>query len=270
MAGKAGNRSKGERQGKQLRKKRQNKLKVSFYGMTSCKGCYFQFLLLSERLLEVFDNIEVSNFWMLHEEGKHEPVDIAFMDGAVSNKANLDHVRQVRQNCKFLIAYGTCACTGGIPAIRNTARGYHKQVYGKPISIKPSPSVDPLCRHVKVDYRMFGCPINEVEAFSVIKDLLLGKVPREPDFPVCVDCKHAGIRCLFKDGIPCMGPVTTGGCGAPCPESRTGCDGCRGPLPDGNWAEESKLLLEHGITKEKMSQIFAKYAGSMKKCGVCR
>ncbi len=240
------------------------KPKVSFFGMTSCKGCYFQFLMLGERLLDIFKNVEISHFWVLKEHNKDEPCDIAFMDGAVSNKENIEHVKQVRKNSKYLIAYGTCACLGGIPALRNLSGGYHKAVYGRSMKRPPLRTVDPLDKHVKVDYYMFGCPINELEALALIRDLLLGKKPREPDYPVCVDCKKTGTRCLFKDGIPCMGPVTTAGCGAPCPASRTPCDGCRGPLSDGNWGEEVDLMYEHGITREKIKQMFSKYTGSFK------
>ncbi len=234
--------------------------RVGFFGMTSCKGCYFQFLLLNGRLLDIFKNLEIKNFWMLKEKNDFGEFDIVLMDGAVSNKENLELVKSVREKTKYLIAFGTCACSGGIPALRNEVSGYHKKVYGdKPMSMKPLGSVDALDKHVKVDYHMNGCPINEEEVFRVVRDLLIGKTPREPDYPVCYDCKKAGIRCLFKDGIPCMGPVTNGGCGAPCPDSRTPCDGCRGRLPDANWGSESDMLKEHGITKDHIDQMFQKY-----------
>jgi coenzyme F420-reducing hydrogenase gamma subunit len=250
-----------------MKAKNKPKPKVAFFGMTSCKGCYFQFLLLGERLLDVLNNIEVSDFWMINEERKDEKYDIAFMDGAVSNKENIEHVKKVREKAKYLIAFGTCACLSGIPGLRNFRKGYHKDVYGKPVKPVPLKTVDPLDKHVKVDYYMFGCPINELEALEVVRDLLLGKTPREPDYPVCVDCKKAGTRCLFKDGVVCMGPVTVAGCGAPCPASRSACDGCRGPLPDANWGSEVDMMYEHGIKKDKIKHMFCKYTGTFKNFG---
>ena len=35
------------------------KVKLGFFGMTSCKGCYFQFLLLGEKLLDLFENVDI-------------------------------------------------------------------------------------------------------------------------------------------------------------------------------------------------------------------
>ena len=232
------------------------KPRVGFFGMTSCKGCYFQLLLAGEKLKDLFGGIEVASFWMLTKEDTKGKYDVAFIDGAVSNEENLELVKRLRRNSRFVIAYGTCACLGGIPALRNVDAGkhnaYHMMVYGKKVKMKSFAEATAVEKHIKVDYRMFGCPINEKEALSVVRDLLLGKRPREADYPVCVDCKKAGTRCLFKDGIPCM---------APHPAGRAACDGCRGPLPDANWSSEAKLLQEHGIGRKEIEEMFSKYNG---------
>jgi coenzyme F420-reducing hydrogenase gamma subunit len=120
-------------------------------------------------------------------------------------------------------------------------------------------------KYVKVDYYMRGCPINKEESLEVIKDLLNGKTPVEKDYCVCVECKMRETRCLFEDDIICFGPVTYAGCGAPCPSIRASCDGCRGPLPDGNVGQEIKLLTDHGITSTDIKRMFRKYAGSAEK-----
>ena len=73
------------------------KPKVGFFGMTSCKGCYFPFLLLGYCLLDIFYNLDVSHFWMLKEDNKFDNFDIAIMDGAVSNKGNIELVKKVRE-----------------------------------------------------------------------------------------------------------------------------------------------------------------------------
>ncbi|MCD6495901.1 MAG: NADH:ubiquinone oxidoreductase [Candidatus Aenigmarchaeota archaeon] len=241
------------------------KPKVAFFGMTSCKGCYFQLLLANEKLPAIFERLDITDFWMLNEKPSGEDYDIAIIDGAVSNHENAELVREVRKKARYVIAYGSCACLGGIPALRNPGEkqhnAYHKMVYGKDIAIKSYPHAEPVHKHIHVDYMMFGCPVNENEVVRVITDLLLGKVPKEPDYPVCVECKKNGTTCLFKKGEVCLGPVTRGGCGAPCPAIGTPCDGCRGPSPDANMDEMREIMKSHGMKKRETELMLTKYTG---------
>jgi coenzyme F420-reducing hydrogenase gamma subunit len=248
--------------------KKIHRLRVAFIGLTSCKGCFFQFLLLGRRLPTLFENVEISNFWMLKEFNDAEGgYDVTFLDGAVSTDRELDELKQARKKTKFLIAYGTCACWGGIPALRNFAADYRRTVYPQETKHTSRDSVTPIDRHVKVDYYMRGCPVNEDEVFEVVSGMLAGKTAREKEYCVCVECKKRETKCLFKDGIVCYGPVTYAGCDAPCPSARTPCDGCRGPLPDGNIGAESQLLEDHGITKDEIRMVLSRYASGSEKFG---
>ncbi len=236
-----------------------SKPRIAFIGLTSCKGCFFQFFLLGRRLNAVFRNIEISDFWMLKEFNEAGgPFDLTFMDGAVSNNRELLELEKARKKTKFLVAFGTCACSGGIPALRN-GMNIQAPVRADPM-LKPRDEVTPLDAHVKVDYHMHGCPISEDEAFEVISDVLAGKTPKEKNYCVCVECKKREIKCLFKEGVPCFGPVTFAGCNAPCPAARTPCDGCRGRLPDGNAGAEARLLEEHGVTRQEIESVFRRYS----------
>lgn len=245
------------------------KPKIAFIGMTSCKGCFFEFLLLGRKLERLFGRIDIRSFRMLGDFGKGEQgawgYDIAFMDGAVSTKEQENLLKNVRGRTRFLIAYGTCACFGGIPALRNDSKDYRSVVYPKETKWKSLEKVRPLDYYVKVDYYMRGCPVNEEEALKVVTGMLAGKTPREKDYAVCVECKKRGVTCLFKKGQICYGPVTYAGCGAPCPASGTPCDGCRGPLPDGNVSAEVKLLKEKGITEKEIRNVMSRYAQRQEK-----
>jgi coenzyme F420-reducing hydrogenase gamma subunit len=242
------------------------KPRIAFIGLTSCKGCFFQFLLLGRRLASVFRNVEIGNFWMLKEfndsEGRY---DITFIDGAVSTDRELFELEKARERTRFLIAYGTCACWGGVPALRNSAKDWRNTVFREETKHKSRSEVTPIDRHVHVDYYMRGCPVNEDEAFAVIGDALAGKIPKEKNYCVCVECKKNGTKCLFKDGVACYGPVTYAGCNAPCPAARTPCDGCRGPLPDGNLGAETGLLAEHGVTREEIESVLSRYSSGRSK-----
>ena len=239
------------------------KPRIAFFGHTSCKGCFFEFLILEKNILELLKAVDIAHFELLKEYNEEGPFDITFMDGATSTEEEVVMLKKIRENSKFLIAFGTCACWGGIPSIKNYVKNL-RVAYPGPVKQK---SIDamPIDKYVKVDYYLRGCPINKEESLEVIKDLLDGKIPREKDYCVCVECKLRETRCLFEDGIVCLGPVTYAGCGAPCPAIRASCDGCRGPLPDGNVGQEIKLLRENGISNADIKRMFRKYAGSAEK-----
>ncbi len=48
--------------------------------------------------------------------------------------------------------------------------------------------------------------------------------------PLCAECPLYGEDCLVRKGIPCLGPLTVAGCGAPCLREGSPCIGCRGPI----------------------------------------
>ena len=62
-----------------------------------------------------------------------------------------------------------------------------------------------------------------------------------------------------------MGPVTYGGCGAPCTTNGLTCYGCRGPLEDGNVDSLVELFRDKGVTKKDIQRMFVKFAGTSKK-----
>jgi coenzyme F420-reducing hydrogenase gamma subunit len=237
--------------------------RIAFFGHTSCKGCFFEFLILENKILELLKVADIVHFELLKEYNEEGPFDITFMDGAVSTVEEVDILSKIREDSKFLIAFGTCACWGGIPSIKNYVEDL-SVAYPKPQTQKTIDAL-PIDQYVKVDYYLRGCPISKEECLEVIKDLLVGKTPREKDYCVCVECKLRETRCLFEDGKVCLGPVTYAGCGAPCPTIRASCDGCRGPLPDGNIGQEIKLLTEHGISNDDIKRMFSKYAGPAEK-----
>ena len=111
---------------------------------------------------------------------------------------------------------------------------------------------------------MRGCPIDRNEFLKVVQDFIVGKIPREVEQPVCIECREKENKCLLQHGEQCMGPVTHGGCDAVCPSSSIACTGCRGPLPDSNVDKEVELFVEQGLKKEDIILTFRKFAGVRK------
>ena len=93
-----------------------------------------------------------------------------------------------------------------------------------------------------------GCPIDRLEFLNVVKNVLLGKTPAIPDYPVCVECKLKENVCLFDKGGVCLGPITRAGCDAICPTFGTGCEGGRGLIPNPNENAMKDVLQEAGLT----------------------
>ena len=90
------------------------KLKIAFFGHTSCKGCFFEFLILGEKILDLLKGTDIVHFKMIKEYNEQGPFDITFMDGAISSEKELKKLKEVREQSKFFIALGSCACYGGI------------------------------------------------------------------------------------------------------------------------------------------------------------
>ena len=167
--------------------------------------------------------------------------------------------------CRYLIALGTCATYGGIPSIKNflDLDDVEEEVYEIPDIVKSLKALG-LDQYVKVDYFMRGCPIDRNEFLKVVQDFIVGKIPREVEQPVCIECREKENKCLLQHGEQCMGPVTHGGCDAVCPSSSIACTGCRGPLPDSNVDKEVELFVEQGLKKEDIILTFRKFAGTSK------
>jgi sulfhydrogenase subunit delta len=126
---------------------------------------------------------------------------------------------------------------------------YRRVVYPNPAFISTLSTSTPVSEHVKVDFEIWGCPIDRGELFSVVRSLLSGARPVLPAYSVCMECKRRGNVCVVVTrGEPCLGPVTRSGCGALCPAFNRGCYGCFGPADDQNMESFMRLLAAHGVS----------------------
>jgi coenzyme F420-reducing hydrogenase gamma subunit len=105
---------------------------------------------------------------------------------------------------------------------------------------------------IQVDATIPGCPIDRFEFLRVVKQVLMGKAPAIPDYPVCVECKLKENVCLFDKGGVCLGPITRAGCDAICPTYGTSCEGCRGLIPNPNENAMKDVLKDAGLTVEQL------------------
>jgi len=236
------------------------KVRIAFFDFASCEGCQLQLTYLDERLLGILRHCEIVNFRETMSE-KSDNYEIAFVEGSINRKHDEERVRKIRKNAKTLVAYGACACIGGINGLRKrfTPQEAKDIVYkGRKFPLEAG-EPRPVDEIVKVDYYIHGCPVNPNEVVKALKSILMGKGYAPPTHAVCVECKLKENVCLFEKGQVCMGPVTRAGCDAWCPSYGNTCYGCRGLLD--NPAEEGQMdvLKKYGYTIEELKQKFETY-----------
>ena len=101
------------------------------------------------------------------------PMDVAFVEGAISSLSQAEKLKQIRSLAKILVAIGACACTGHPSAQRNLFNS-QQQAAIKPILEKFSynDKVQKLADLVTVDYQVPGCPMDETKFIELINQLL--------------------------------------------------------------------------------------------------
>lgn len=241
------------------------KPRVAVHKLTSCDGCQLAFLNLGERLLALADRVELVHFAEAGPVSPEAEVDVAFVEGGVSTPEEIERLRVVRGRARFLVAIGACAVAGGVQALRNHADGrqWLAAVYPQPAHVRALDAVAPVAAHAKVDLALSGCPVDEREVLAALASLLLGATPAVAQDKVCLECKRRGLVCVtVARGLPCMGPVTRGGCGALCPSLGRDCYGCFGPadLPSGPALAHRFAAL--GLPPEAVRRRFLSVAGA--------
>jgi len=106
---------------------KKEKRKLAIYWAASCGGCEIAVLEIEAkiiRLQEVFDIV----FWPVALDFKVKDVeampdgaiDLCLFNGAIRNSDNLEMAELLRRKSLVLVAFGSCACEGCIPALSNT------------------------------------------------------------------------------------------------------------------------------------------------------
>ncbi len=215
------------------------KPKIAVYKFSSCDGCQLSILNMEDELLDLASAVDIAYFLEATRTVKPGPYDIGIVEGSITTPHEADRIKEVRGECKFLIALGTCATAGGIQALRNFSKAeeYARRVYPHPEYLHFLETSTPISTHVSVDLEIWGCPVNKATLLEALAALLQNRRPNFPPSPVCIECKRRGIVCVaVAQGIPCLGPVVHGGCGALCPSNGRGCYGCFGPSSVGNFS----------------------------------
>jgi F420-non-reducing hydrogenase small subunit len=236
--------------------------KVAEEWLNICGGCEVSILDIGEPLLGLLAQLEFVHIPVLADHKyfgamgdgttlEIPPADVGIVSGGVRNQKEKHVAEEMRKSCKTLIALGSCACFGGIPALANIWKRDEllNKVYrgSKTTESAPTPSenLPPLLESVlaldevvKVDVYIPGCPTAPELIVQALMSLLGGKPFVLPERSVCDDCpvkrekKASGgtlkrplesvafkqgepwenTRCFMEQGFLCLGPVTRAGC----------------------------------------------------------
>ncbi len=241
------------------------KPKLGVFKFSSCDGCQLQLLNLEDHLLDLAEKVEIAYFLEARRRQLPPPYDIGLVEGSISTPEEEERIRQVRRDCKYLIAIGACATSGGIQALRNWADvdEFIASVYATPEYIKTLDTATPIAAHVFVDFELRGCPVNPDQLLELITALLIGRKPNVATHSVCIECKRRGLPCvLVSQGKPCLGPITQAGCGALCPGCNRACYGCFGPMEQPNIVSLGTQFTEDlGQSNRDMKRMLRSFNG---------
>lgn len=234
------------------------KPRVAFFDFSCCEGCQLCALdLTPEQLLSLLDVIDIVEFREAISE-QSDQYDVAIIEGSITRECDIPRLQKIRDTAKILVAFGACAHIGGINALKNfqTKEEYQKAVYPDDPTKYETAEARPISEVVTVDAFIPGCPIDTGEFVRVVKNVVLGKNPAIPDYPVCVECKTNENVCAYEKGHQCLGPVIRAGCGARCPSNGWYCFGCRGIIPEPNINSQQDIMQKYNLTFEQMKGKF--------------
>jgi NAD-reducing hydrogenase small subunit len=162
------------------------RLKFATVWLGGCSGCHMSFLDLDEWLIDLAGLVDVVFSPVADVKEYPEGVDLVLVEGAVANEENLHMIRKVRERTKTLVAFGDCAVTGNVTALRNplgVALEVLKPVYGDKYPDEPEivpvllDRVLPVHQVVPVDHFIPGCPPPAPRIKVALEALLAGKAP---------------------------------------------------------------------------------------------
>ncbi len=202
------------------------KPKVAFYWCASCGGCEETVVDLAEDILGVVEAVDIV-LWPVAMDFKYKDVEAmpdksitaTLLNGAIRSSEQEEMARLLRRKSQFLIAYGSCAMSGGIPALANlcsreqilqfnyedaptlvneqkTRPQLRFQNNGDTVTLPELRNVvRSLDQVVEVDYYVPGCPPTPNLTKTAITALLEGKLPPKgsviaPDIALCDECSR--------------------------------------------------------------------------------
>jgi F420-non-reducing hydrogenase small subunit len=182
--------------------------KLALYWAASCGGCEIAVLGINEKILDVAEAFDIV-MWPVAVDAKVKDIemmddgsiDVCLFNGAIRTSEQEYMARLMRQKSKVLVAFGSCAVDGGIPALANLSdrEAIFETVYGhnpsldNPEGTRPQTetvtedgtlhlpifynTVRTLAQTVDVDYFLPGCPPEPERIWDAVLAIVKGELP---------------------------------------------------------------------------------------------
>jgi F420-non-reducing hydrogenase small subunit len=201
------------------------KPKLALYWAASCGGCEIATVNLHEKLLDLDAAFDFMFCPCLLDTKKKDiealpdgAIAVTLFNGALRTEENMEMARLLRRKSRLLVAFGSCAKGGCVPALANLTSkdDLLRSIYldspslDNPAGIIPSGTsafpegdvyltpllgrVKHLAQEVDVDYSIPGCPPEPHQIWNVIEAILSGNLPPKGstvgcgNLTVCDDC----------------------------------------------------------------------------------
>jgi F420-non-reducing hydrogenase small subunit len=202
------------------------------YWAASCGGCEVSVLNIHEHILTVDSIFEIAFFpciadFKVHHVESYDDgyIDVCLWNGAIRNSEGEHMAKLLRQKSKVMVAFGSCAYEGCIPALSNLTSkdATYDTVYKDNHSIDNPDGIIPLTevevpegtltlpefyntvksldQVVDVDYYLPGCPPEPPQIWAVLQVVVAGLLEGAPLPPagsvvgaanvaVCEECER--------------------------------------------------------------------------------
>jgi len=209
--------------------------KLALYWAASCGGCEIAVLGINDKILQVAEAFDIV-FWPCVMDGKvrdiekmpDKSIDLCLFNGAIRTSEQEYMARLMRQKSKVLVAFGSCAHEGCIPALANMnsraeifQTSYHdtpstnnpKGIVPQTVTEMPEgtltlpifyDTVKTLDQTVPVEYYLPGCPPEPERIWDAIVAIIEGNLPAPgavigAQTTVCDDCPRERTEKKIKE-----------------------------------------------------------------------
>ncbi|HEB64352.1 MAG TPA: oxidoreductase [Chloroflexi bacterium] len=205
-----------------------SKPKFAMYWGASCGGCDIAVLNIHEKILEVDETFEIV-LWPVAVDAKYADVEalpdgaitLTLFNGGIRNEENEHMARLLRRKSQILVAFGSCATEGCVPALANLypRETLFETIYAGPSTENPEdrrpleraavpegelhlpkfyPTLRTLDQVVEVDYIIPGCP-PESRQIAAVLDVVFAALRGEAELPPKGSVLGAGISTVCEE-----------------------------------------------------------------------